>query len=388
MANGTVYTAIIEVDTQARGNRTSGWPNMGDGRRYSSLLLGEPIGKRKEEAKQLQAERRRELLNRRLDFLEVQCGYIYDGVQKDNKGRTPDLLIVTAPEFLMARLEAAMLAKPSADQFCHSESDKEYVRTRIAQMTRNLPGLLLVPGSIFWFKSTQRPEVAKDSKTIDPQRYARRVQKAGTSRDLSQRYIQGGRFLPPKPQVRSNDLEMLLYDQEKVEEDVRFQLSYTGADQNAEAIKWTKNTVFFGYGGMILATYDKKFPDGSEMTSKSVVFVPGQRSGVIEVPSVNGPKFTVGIELCRDNMSGALVTAGVGALDVHLVLSAYIDGVAKEATAARDGGILANADSRHGGSVFTVNRTQKKIELIALTEKPNLGLYSSFGPTKVFKAVI
>ena len=393
---GTIYIAIIEVDTEARGGKTkTAWSNMGDGRRYNALVGVEPVGKSASRARQMQVSAFRDLLDRRLNFLDVQCGYLFEAAVRDNRGELPDLLIVTAPEFLLAKQEASVLAKPPVDEFCYTEADKEYIRARVARMSDDRPGLLLVPGSIFWYKASQRPPVASEAWATDAQRAAKRAKKAGTVRNLDDRYInkasiETSRFWPPRPVISSDAkaFSLLFGDQDDVRKDVEFQVLHYAAKTDPNDRKWVKNTAFFSYNGSILATYDKKFPDGSEMGSETIIFIPGNRPGVVDVPSPRGSSYRVGIEICRDNMSGALVTGGVANLDVQLVLSAYIDGVAPEATAVRDGGVLANADSRNGGRVFQVGRTAKTVKLAEVEAAPALGLYSSFGPTRVFKTAV
>jgi hypothetical protein len=253
--------------------------------------------------------------------------------QAMKKHATKDsLLVFVAPEFYFS---------DSAEHF-YDENTKEQIRASLVGLSKKYPEMLIVPGSVAWFKTAERSELhairrAEGGKENTPRNLAKHVQRYGAIK---------------RPEYQSEyaeDTGEVLADHRKYyAQELARQLSDSPAH-----VRIARNTVFVLYGGGVWHKYNKRHELVSERAyevpsyakPKTTFFAPSVTDPTL--PSIKGLK--IGIEVCADHEHHSLLSSGGGRnYHLHIICSATVY-PAREHSAVRDDGALIHADSRTSG---------------------------------------
>ncbi len=248
--------------------------------------------------------------------------------QAEREHEERPIYIFAAPEFLFVR---------SPTEHHLTEVEKERVRARVLVISRENRDVVVIPGTVAWVKTADRPPERQVSR--------RTGQAKPAQRDLRKYAREYRHNLPAKgPFPRL----------EEVGQD-RFMRDQLGefADRLAVSdptLKIARNTAFLAYDGTI-HTYHKKFEaieDGLSMEImghedwRNTFFSPGTRSSTI---LLDGIRF--GLEICADHNFGLLRARG-RTTHVEVLSSSYI-GVFDDQVGVVPGGHLVHADSKASG---------------------------------------
>jgi predicted amidohydrolase len=226
-----------------------------------------------------------------------------------------------APEYLFTAKRTSSNQRENSHFM--NEQSKEGVRAELVSLSLRFPDLLLIPGSIGWYKTSQRAALTQLRKqwggktkpaTRDMTKYTQRYQAAmGVQRDFS--------FLPRSDMYEDGD-EALKDWQAGALENVR-------KARSPDEIRIARNTCFVLKSAQIIHRYDKVFEahDGTDkdFTVKELgtpmLLMPGTRSPIFERDGIR-----YGLEMCADHNSAALALhtrkLGAAPVDVQVVMSA------------------------------------------------------------------
>ena len=220
----------------------------------------------------------------------------------------------------------------------YDEDTKEgLLRHEIKSLGAEFPGFLIVPGSVFWFKTLIRSNLrlaraTRENKTKtdirDPAKYASRpmAMPAGLAEMME------------KDHPRAFDAK-LLDDVHK-----QFVKDVTATSKQLEAndrdVRMVKNTLFSVYENNLFV-YDKKYPFDTEFGLSNERFLPGHRSPQFTLPGLN---LKVAVEICSDHVYGSLTLNNLKDNDIHIVVSDDVGGLCEEHFACKRGGYFVNVD--------------------------------------------
>ncbi|MDX1547575.1 MAG: hypothetical protein R3247_11335, partial [Rhodothermales bacterium] len=237
------------------------------------------------------------------------------------------LFIFVAPEFLFSTVEGHFL----------QEEIKERIRLGLIAISKRYPEVLIVPGTIAWYKTVER----------SPSR-AKRAGPAAPPRDFSLYLAQYDTEVHAPTRYAGWAQEALRGYQEDQREQFGERLK-----RNDPALKIARNTVFLLYQGDVWHKYSKRHESLDEhdlsldvpgtADYKNIVFAPSITSPL--VPPIQG--LTIGIEICADHEHASLLNTG-SRCDIQIVCSATVS-VFREHASLKPTGILIQADSQTSG---------------------------------------
>jgi hypothetical protein len=265
--------------------------------------------------------------------------------------------LFTAPEYLFTAKQSHFM----------DEEAKERVRGGLIALSSKYPEILLMPGSIGWYKTSQRAPLtlarkrSKDSKR-DMNKYLAPYENfSSTGVDYS--------FapLPALREIYERGQSDRQYWQKKSLANFRDALE----TDKESVVKVAKNTCFAFRNSEIVNRYDKTFEacdfDVGSVTDLSVdemqqpmLFMPGDHSPFFEDRGI-----TYGVELCSDHNAAGLrywVTSvqqpSIGNVDIQVVMSATT-GLEQAHCVARH--FVIQADS-NGPAVYRANNVDDPVE--------------------------
>lgn len=311
----------------------------------------------------------KESVEQKLALIEKAAKDAHRRAIQKNAGKVPKLHLFLAPEFMFANHEGLIAVLPRKAERLLPDNDRHYdaldrkrdeiartlwniarfaypegtmteIRSGIAQMTRGVPGLAVMPGTCFWKKTAfdappQMVPSGRSSLLVNP-----------PSRDMTTFLAPGALATKAPSSPVANALNRGI--QASVTKDLAFAQSTTAEKVKdgrlaAHDLAALHNTAFISFGGNA-AAYQKMFPDPSEYNEVFSLFTPGLHPGDITLAGSR-----LGIEICADHASGALKeNTTANKFDLHVVLSAYVDREPSNFCAKPDG-YLAFADSRNPG---------------------------------------
>jgi predicted amidohydrolase len=243
-----------------------------------------------------------------------------------------------APEFLFTK---------SRTLHFYDEAEKEKIRAHLIQLGQKFPKVLIVPGTVAWTKTLQRPATVE--KVQDEERYKRRLKKLETNeeRDFSKYLKKYSANLGITTTDKTLKGVIDIAQEHQGEMLKQFQRRLEKRDLT---LRIARNTAFILWGGAIYKTYHKRFEAvtdagvSDEMTSqddyKNTIFMPGDRPATFSIEGLN-----IGVEICADNAHSSLKTVTAG-LHLQIVVSAYTQ-IPEDTLALGQGGILVQADSKN-----------------------------------------
>lgn len=236
--------------------------------------------------------------------------------------------IFLAPEYLFTNKREETQELTRAIDWTKAEG----ILTELCSFSKSQAGMLLIPGTVIY-----RHPVEKDTDALTATRSIQEkvAQSAVAKADTT------GRLPLLAPTGAKLDI------QSKVK-------ALEGGNGVTHLVK---NRLHAFLDGKVVATYGK-IADRYEVTDKggTDLFVPGRQAGVNDV---EGIKF--GFEICYDHDLGVLkALGGVGSVDIHVILSAWVDGVQNNML-AREGGFVLHAcsDKERSNVYFKPNQKWK-----------------------------
>lgn len=318
-------------------------------------------------------------LDAKLAGLETLVGLAHKEVVTLNKGAQPAFHLFTAPEFTFAAHETlnAIKSRPSSAgtspgqklwsiaDFAYDMASMQKISGKIAELAGNpqYRNLVLAPGTVFWklknvdFKTRSQYIVVnghqyefrpgEDSLVIGGTTYYRRDIRT----TLFPEEGMPVEIVSDNPESRMN-----LGLQKDVRKGIKDALDSTAlkvrlGNVAVDDLAAIRNVALFATQSGILP-YEKMYPDDSEYGEVFTVFTPGKSIFVNEFYDVK-----MAAEICADHANGVLQTASNQAVDVHLVMSAYVS-LDEACIIAKDKGVVVLADSHHP-SVFSFSKAKK-----------------------------
>jgi len=208
---------------------------------------------------------------------------------------TSALRLFLAPEYLFSE---------SCNRHVVNYETRGHVVGGLAKISADFPGMLLIPGTVSYFKPLVDKSLEKKRLKADPAHDSRLVKYAGC---------------------------------------------YTVGQEKSTYL--AHNTAYAFYNGQQVFKY-RKMLDCSELNTqdtkaaKVMVFAKGDRVGVFDFDKA-GPTVKIGMEICADHFDGQLSKGGVTNLDVQIVLAASTS-MQAGFSVVRDGGcvFLCSADEK------------------------------------------
>ena len=207
---------------------------------------------------------------------------------------TSVLRMFLAPEYYFAE---------SCDRHVMDYETRGHVVQGLGNISADLREMLLIPGTVSYFKPLVDKKVEKRRLKLDAQHKPRTVRYAG----------------------------------------------YFKADEE-NSTYLAHNTAYAFYNGQQVFKYRKRL-DASELNKQDVqtvkgvmVFVTGDAVGVFDFDKA-GTKLRIGVEICADHGDSQLKQCGASGLDLQIVLSASVP-VNPNAAVVRNGGCLFRCNAR------------------------------------------
>ena len=273
-------------------------------------------------------EARLQLLDRALD------GAARAMARRDDRYGGRALRIFVAPEFYFSNQRAHFF----------DEETKERIRGSLIALSRKYPEILIIPGTVAWYKTWERSasrawrKVEEHGAPAAPRKFSKYHALYKKELDLDEAPSAAAKYM---------------YEQQaeyRARQVCDFGARMTGNDPT---LKVAHNTVFVLYHGKIWHKYNKRFeaigkedlslevPEDSDY--RNIVFPPTETLSTI--PSIKGVR--IGVEVCVDHEHGALLSAGRNH-DIHIVCSATVS-VFREHAAVVDRGYVVQADAESAG---------------------------------------
>lgn len=202
------------------------------------------------------------------------------------------LRLFLAPEYFFSE---------SCNRHVMNYETRGHVVTGMAKISADVPNMLLLPGTVSYFKPLVDKSLETSRLKADPTHVSRLVKYAGY---------------------------------------------YTVGEEKSTYL--AHNTAYAFYGGRQVFKY-RKMLDCAELNTqdrkagKVMVFATGQGVGVFTFNQA-GPTLHIGVEICADHDDGQLSKGGASNLDLQIVLSAST-GLRKNYAVLRDGGCLFHCDA-------------------------------------------
>jgi hypothetical protein len=231
---------------------------------------------------------------------------------------SPFQAIFAAPEYYFT--ERGSIRRPMA------EATKVGLEHKILTQSRSFPKTLIVPGTIYYWKTLLRkafsPKLNRDSGDV-----------FATTTDKNRRH----KVLSKLTDAMLRELELeakfsgLVSDQGLAAHPIRFQKGPTGLPLPSMFTKFeslmektscvVRNETYLYLNGIRHAKYDKQTDAFESLSSPDdMVFVPGTRD---ECPVIGRHRF--GVEICLDHSVGRLKRRNVAGLHFHIVTSDATD---------------------------------------------------------------
>ena len=325
-------------------------------------------------------------LDAKLAGLETVVGLAHKEVMRLNNGAQPAFHLFTAPEFTFAAHETlnAIKTKSSSGKqpwsiadFAYDMAAMQKISGKIAEIGGNSQygNLVLAPGTVFWklknidFK-TRSQYIVVHGHQYEFQPGVDFLEIAGTTyyRSDIRTTLLPQEGMPVEIVSNNPESRMNLGLQKDVRKEIKNALDSTAWNVRMEKLSVDnlaaiRNVAFFATRTGVLP-YEKMYPDSSEYGEVFTIFTPGKS---IFLNDLYGVK--VAAEICADHANGVLQTASNQAVDVHLVMSAYVS-LDEACIIAKDKGVVVLADSHHPG-VFSFSKTKKDIDAQApVFDKP------------------
>nr|WP_298141841.1 hypothetical protein [uncultured Pseudomonas sp.] len=246
--------------------------------------------------------------------------------------------LFVAPEYLFT----------AKDSHFMSEGSKELIRAQLVFLSLRFPDLLIIPGSVGWFKTSSRSGV-----TI----FRKQTRLKSTSRDMSKYVDKYGRSINAVPDYSfaPSYLKEKFYDKPVRELNERKAINIdryvVGLEKAPDTARVAKNTCFVLKSASVIHRYDKVFEaDDSSDTDltkvdlvEPILFMPGEGSPVFESNNIS-----YGLELCVDHNFAALKIwvnkIKKAVVDIQIIMSAST-GLEESHLVARKYVIQADSDS-------------------------------------------
>ena len=205
---------------------------------------------------------------------------------------TPVLRLFMAPEYFFSE---------SCNRHVMDYETRGHVVQAMANISANFPDMLLLPGTVSYFKPLVDKKLETARLAADPLHTSRLVKYAGT---------------------------------------------YTVGEEKSTYL--AHNTAYAFHGGRQVFKY-RKMLDCAELNpqdrkaGKVMVFATGNSVGAFDF-NLGGVTLRIGVEICADHDNGQLSKGGVSNLDLQIVLSAST-GLKKDYAVVRDGGCVFHCDA-------------------------------------------
>jgi hypothetical protein len=204
-----------------------------------------------------------------------------------------------------------------------------------------LANLLVAAGSIYWSKTQTRSptKIAESHKGQQPKTEKRDLAKYPDRLNLSLPDTTGSRG--DAGAEAKKEIEYLSQRYAKDSQD--FAKSYL---ESPDKLRLVKNTACFIFRNEIIYIYDKKYPAEEELGYPGECFLPGTRPPAFDLPVSQAAKFRIGIELCADHVHGSLMLHTQRNIDIHVLLSCWID-TYPQYRWVKDGGLFVHCDAKN-----------------------------------------
>lgn len=202
-----------------------------------------------------------------------------------------------------------------------SETKKENLHRLLLKMSAEYPDILLIPGTLFYEKSLDRPDYAKYKMVKSGKHTGEREGELKTG-DRREKVVQKMHTALSVASSSGNTwgIETTYLDKNLGGVDVLSMNAKYRALRDGTATSFCRNRAYLLLGGTQVARYDKQY-DYKESTASQpdeMIFVPGTTN---QLPEIGGLKF--GMEICFDHWNGALKTRGI-AVHFHIVISDWV----------------------------------------------------------------
>lgn len=217
-----------------------------------------------------------------------------------------------------------------------SERERDIILHHLRKMSRAYPRMLLIPGSISWKKSIERP-------TGSDRKWWHQVASPNPFAALAD----------PVPSRREKSLARLLKNAKllgiKGDEAVSAPLGFINENTPARTVEQkvtsledathiAKNTSYVLLGGIVQLKYNKASDFHEVLDNSSTVFIPGVLLARLECDGLS-----LALDLCLDNNYATLQAKGP-AVDIHILMSAATEGEDTHAN-LKEGGWFVHCSS-------------------------------------------
>lgn len=285
-------------------------------------------------------------LQARIDAFKNAVGAAYGRVKELRDTRQKPWGIFVAPEYLFAH--PARGGHHELGEKRHLlEPEKINLLAMIQHVSVSCPGLIIVPGTVAWQKPLLRPA---------DKRIHTKGHNAGQEKLISRNVKAMFAVTSYATQHNAGRMDVSLSGDLYIDQDIsvaaikghqkidvlRRHLRSAGQ----EDLQMARNTAYVFYDGALLLKYNKHADFHEVLNSANVVYIPGAHPGVFYVRTEGQEIIKFGIEVCLDHAVGVLETTvlGGGRVDVHIVVSAWVDPNRYSRT-VKPGGCMIHASS-------------------------------------------
>jgi len=285
-----------------------------------------------------------DLLDTRRVKLEKALRAAYACINQVSDGISPKGLFI-APEYLFAKPASAGGHSYGTPRHLE-EGEKESLLQHLLALSRQMPGLLIIAGTVAWRKPFERSGgklMHSKGPNIGQNKTVTRYTKAHTAISRYATEFMGGRT--NRPLSGDFDSTSALSSADKTMQIISADYDASGVDSLA------KNTAYVLLDGTQRFKYNKRndFHEvlGGEPGVRTV-YVPGMFDGRFDIQTDDVPPRTIqfGLEICLDHAAGTLQRSvqQSGQVDVHLITSAWVQPV-PGSSVIKSTGYLVHASS-------------------------------------------
>jgi hypothetical protein len=260
----------------------------------------------------------------------------------------PDVItsIFVAPEFLFTRSDDQRKEHSTTGV---SRARRNAILTRLDEMARGCPGMLIVPGTIVFKEDITKFNIDKTIKSKENLKHAMnpgQVQLPSRKRDIKNYVTWEARrekfaMDPGNEKLSERDVSKKVFESQIEELTLAEKILVLKMPGVIERSFLIKNRTYVYFDGKKVMSYGKKInADDYARDDAQGIFVPGKKSGVATIG-----KKQVGFEICADHSLGTLKDhLSSNSLDLHVICSAEVPAT-KSFFAAKEGGYVLHASA-------------------------------------------
>lgn len=267
-------------------------------------------------------------------------------------------MLFTAPEYLFAY---------SDKQHLITESNKQGLVRSLAVLSKDVPLMILMPGSIAWKKPLIRGDTSSRIEKFEARMHLNAEAQMHQAPDYVFRTINSETDLTRRLKQFDEREDILEHRKRQIQlaTDMSLQRMRKNALASPERCYLARNTAYAFHDGKEVGRYHKRadfhevFPDESD--EKFVLFMPGGGGNNHRDRFTVGP-IRFGLEICADHEVGYLSSAKGPQPHVHVVLSAKVRFNPTHAAAAQNGYVVHACSDDGLSAVYHSGQAIKEVQ--------------------------